>query len=62
MLKWVGYLVISLAGVCLTVVVSVLLTFIGATMGTLALGASIVVLGAVAIKEYFESKPKDEDT
>ena len=64
LLKWIVYGLLSSIGLCLAIGVSVLLTFIGATISSLMLGLGLIAVGAIALKEHLEDvdtpKKKDE--
>ena len=55
-LKWVGYVFVSIVGLCATVAVYLVLAAIGATIGVVALGLVAVVFTAYLVKDYFEHR------
>ena len=61
-LKNIGYVILSILGLCLTAGVCVFISLFGAALGALATGAALVALVAMGIKEYFEKPPDNRDT
>ncbi len=60
-LKNIGYVVLSIVGICAVVALSGLFAAIGALFSVICIGGGVVTLVAMAIKEYVET-PKDRDT
>ena len=54
-LKWVGSTLLAILGLCTLAGIVVSITLFGTILGAVVLVALVVVLVAVAIKEYFES-------
>jgi hypothetical protein len=52
-LKNIGYCIMAVLGLCLALGVGVVVTFLGGMIGTIALGAAIVGIVVIAIREAF---------
>lgn len=57
-LKLIGYSIVVIVGFCLALGIGAAITAFSAVIGTVALGAVIVFFGALALQEYWESRPK----
>lgn len=53
-LKWIISVLLAIIGLCGVIGVGALLFFIGSVIGTIAIGAFVVLLIAVGIRELFD--------